>query len=190
MMLSGKEIIKRMSLTPKQKLQRFLGKSVCPDILIEPYDVKCVGPNSYDIHLAPTMLVYENEVLDSKQNNPTKKIEIPEDGLVLQPGELYLGSTIEYTETFNLVPKIDGRSSIGRLGILVHFTAGFGDVGFCGTWTLEIMVQKPVKVYPGMRIGQLYYEHISKDHDNYKGHYLGQNGAVASRMNNKDNWQK
>jgi dCTP deaminase len=189
-MLSGIEIQKRMKLSPKQKFKKFLGFPTTPDIIISPYDAECMGPNSYDIHLANRMLVYTGAVLNSKKENETKEIIIPEKGLVLQPGELYLGSTIEHTETYNLVPKIDGRSSIGRLGILVHFTAGFGDVGFRGNWTLEISAQKPVTIYPGMRIGQLYYEKIVVKYKNYNGHYLGQKGATASMMNSKDNWQK
>lgn len=184
-MLSGKAIVKNMKPTFVQKV---MGKPA--NIVIEPFDPKCIGPNSYDIHLDDKLLVYTNDILDSRIKNPTSEIIIPTDGFTLLPNELYLGSTIEYTETRNMIPKIDGRSSIGRLGILVHYTAGFGDVGFCGTWTLEISVVKPTVVYPGMRIGQLYYELIQGKFSNYAGHYQGQRGAIASRMNNKDNWQK
>ena len=109
-------------------------------------------------------------------------IYTPDGGLVLTPGILYLARTAEYTETFNCVPCIEGRSSVGRLGIDVHATAGFGDVGFCGTWTLEISVIHPVRVYPYMEICQIVYTTISADHDNYKGKYLGQVEPVASRI--------
>jgi dCTP deaminase len=211
-MLSGIEIQERTKLNAEQSAHNItLFESgindgyIKPDIVIEPFLPKCVGPNSYDIHLAPEMKVYDvrpngilgkipvlrsvfSQPLDSRKQNKTIDIKIPETGFVLKPGILYLASTVEYTETRNLVPKIDGRSSIGRLGILVHFTAGFGDVGFCGTWTLEVAVAQPVRVYPFQRIGQLYFEEISPEHIDYTGHYLGQNGTTASRMENKDNW--
>ncbi len=184
-MLSGKKILKNMRPTLWQQIR---GKQ--PNIVINPFDPDCMGPNSYDIHLADKLLVYTRTVLDARETNPTREIIIPESGFAMQPGILYLGSTIEYTETRNLIPAIDGRSSVGRLGIEIHRTAGFGDVGFYGTWTLEITVVQPTIVYPGMRIGQLYYENVEGKFENYKGHYMGQRGAVASRMNNKDNWQK
>ena len=92
-----------------------------------------------------------------KKHNEVKHFEIPEDGIVLQPGKTYLGSTIEYTETREFVPFLEGKSSVGRLGIDIHATAGKGDVGFCNHWTLEISVSQPVRVYSGMPIGQLIY---------------------------------
>ena len=86
-----------------------------------------------------------------------KHFEIPEDGIVLQPGKTYLGSTIEYTETREFVPFLEGKSSVGRVWIDIHATAGKADVGFCNHWTLEISVSQPVRVYSGMPIGQLIY---------------------------------
>ena len=90
-------------------------------------------------------MVYENSPSDMKEDNAAKKIIIPEDGLLLESRKLYLGRTIEYTETHNLVPMLEGRSSVGRLGLFVHVTAGFGDVGFKGYWTLEIFVFNQLK---------------------------------------------
>ena len=87
--------------------------------------------------------------------------EIPGEGLVLQPGAVYLGVTEEYTETHRHVPFLEGKSSIGRLGIDIHATAGKGDVGFCNHWTLEISVAQPVRVYHLMPIGQLIYFEVS-----------------------------
>ena len=84
-----------------------------------------------------------------------------DDGLILLPHRLYLGVTEEYTETHRHVPFLEGKSSIGRLGIDIHATAGKGDVGFCNTWTLEISVKQPVRIYHGMPIGQLIYFEIS-----------------------------
>lgn len=165
-MLSGMEIKNR------------LGKS----IIIEPFDESKLNPNSYNITLSNKLKVYTGDVLDAKKDNIFKEITIPKSGYVLQPGELYIGSTNEYTETYDLIPAIDGRSSIGRLGISVHATAGFGDVGFKGTWTLEIFCIKPVRIYPDMEIGQLYYELIDGDPSiKYNGRYQGQKEATTSR---------
>lgn len=88
-------------------------------------------------------------------------IKILEEGLLLLPHRLYLGVTEEYTETHRHVPFLEGKSSIGRLGIDIHATAGKGDIGFCNTWTLEISVRQPVRVYRGMPIGQLIYFEVS-----------------------------
>jgi dCTP deaminase len=96
-------------------------------------------------------------VLDMRKANRVRRITIPAEGLVLQPNQLYLGRTVECTETRNLVPMIEGRSSIGRLGLFVHVTAGFGDVGFRGYWTLEMFAVQPVRVYPGVAICQIFY---------------------------------
>lgn len=130
-------------------------------ILIEPFDEKCIGSNSYDVHLSEHLAIYEDAVLDAKKVNGVVRIVIPESGFELKPGRLYLASTVEYTETHQHVPMIDGKSSIGRLGIDIHATAGKGDVGFCNHWTLEISVVHPVIVYPGMKIGQLIYYVVS-----------------------------
>lgn len=127
--------------------------------------------------------VLRKYALDPKKDNETIDIEIPEDGYVLIPGILYLGETMEYTETYGFVPNIDGRSTTGRLGIEVHRTAGFGDNGFKGKWTLEITVTHPVIVYPGMEIGQLYYETINGDCSMmYDGKYQNQQGVEAAKV--------
>ena len=126
-------------------------------IVIEPFDPDCLGTNSYDVHLGKYLATYTDAVLDARQHNTIEHFEIPTEGIVLQPGRLYLGVTEEYTETHNSVPFLEGKSSTGRLGIDIHATAGKGDVGFCGHWTLEISVKQPVKIYKGMPIGQLIY---------------------------------
>lgn len=136
-------------------------------ILIDPFDIKNLGTNSYDVHLGKTLAVYEDEILDAKQHNKIRYLEIPEEGFILQPGTLYLGVTLEYTETHATVPFLEGKSSIGRLGIDIHATAGKGDVGFCNTWTLEISCVQPVKVYAGMPVGQLIYFTIEGEIENY-----------------------
>src|SRR4029077_9578457 len=134
---------------------------------------KGLGSNSYDVHLGRTLAVYKDAVLDSRKHNLVEMLEIPEGGLVLEPNRLYLGVTQEYTETHSHVPFLEGKSSVGRLGIDIHATAGKGDVGYCNTWTLEISVSLPVRVYAGMPIGQLIYFVVE--------------GNVKNLYNKKDN---
>ena len=136
-------------------------------IVIEPFDRKCLGTNSYDVHLSKYLAVYKDDILDAKKHNQIEEIIIPEEGYVLQPGTLYLGVTEEYTETHNSVPFLEGKSSVGRLGIDIHATAGKGDVGFCNTWTLEISCVHPVRVYAGMPVGQLIYFSVEGEIENY-----------------------
>src|SRR5438309_662658 len=126
-------------------------------IKVVPYQRENLGSNSYDIHLGKTLAKYVDEVLDAKKHNRIDFFQIPEEGFVLQPHVFYLGVTAEYTETHAHVPFLEGKSSTGRLGIDIHATAGKGDVGFCGNWTLEISCKQPVRVYKGMPIGQLIY---------------------------------
>lgn len=126
-------------------------------ILIRPYRNECLGSNSYDVHLGKTLATYVDNELDAKKHNHIEYFEIPDEGFVLLPHVFYLGVTEEYTETHAHVPFLEGKSSTGRLGIDIHATAGKGDVGFCGNWTLEISVKQPVRVYKGMPIGQLIY---------------------------------
>jgi dCTP deaminase len=137
------------------------------DIVIEPLDFSNLGTNSYDVHLGRNLAVYKDRELDAKKHNEIEHFEIPEEGFVLQPNTLYLGVTEEYTETHNTVPFLEGKSSVGRLGIDIHATAGKGDVGFCNTWTLEISATHPVRVYAGMPIGQLIYFKVTGEIDNY-----------------------
>ena len=223
MQLTGPDILRRM-----QEKQN-------PDIIIEPFDVRCLGSNSYDLHLADTLRVYKHTIpngmkpaieykrgtkeltmrdwFDSDKDykkflcspneydsrnpkfvidptNPkhheTVDIKIPSSGLILSPDVGYLGSTVEYTETRNLFPYIDGKSSVGRNFILNHHTAGRGDDEFCGEWTLEIRVLYPTVVYPYMRIGQIYYEEFSGErmpyNKNPKSHYNGQRGPTAAAV--------
>ena len=152
-------------------------------INIEPFDLNKIGTNSYDVHLDPKLLEYEETIIDSRRKNNTREIIIPEDGIILNPGQFVLGSTREYcTNTANwIVPMIEGKSSVARLGISIHLTAGFGDSGFCGNWTLEITVAHQVRIYPNMPIAQLYWLRCSPTTRRYKGKYQHQNGVVASK---------
>jgi len=136
-------------------------------IVIEPYTESCLGTNSYDVHLSRNLATYDSTVLDARKHNKVTHFEIPSEGYVLEPGVLYLGVTEEYTETHAHVPFLEGKSSVGRLGIDIHATAGKGDVGFCNTWTLEISCTQAVRVYGGMPIGQLIYFVVAGDITNY-----------------------
>lgn len=180
------------------------------NIVVDPFERKMLGTNSIDLTLSPNILLYENainyiddinynnrfgkwqktfyeKVLDCKLENKTIEKKIPEHGIVLIPGQLYIASTNEYTETLNAVPIIEGKSSLARLGLFVHVTAGFGDVGFKGTWTLELVATVPIRIYPNMNICQISYHVISEQplisYDK-KGDakYSGQIGATASKM--------
>ncbi|MBW7858139.1 MAG: dCTP deaminase [Leptonema sp. (in: Bacteria)] len=165
MILSGKEIEKRVGT----------------DIVIEPFNPSQLNPNSYNLKLYDKMLVYRNHQLDMKQKPETEEIQIPKEGLLLEPGRLYLGRTLEYTETRNIVPMLEGRSSIGRLGLFVHVTAGFGDIGFCGYWTLEISCIQPVRIYPYVEICQIFYHTIHGEVTEYSsGKYQKNTGIQPS----------
>lgn len=137
------------------------------DIVIEPFDRDNLGTNSYDVHLGKTLAIYKDHILDARRHNRIEYLEIPPSGIVLHPNTLYLGVTQEYTETHHAVPFLEGKSSVGRLGIDIHATAGKGDVGFCNTWTLEISCTHPVRVYAGMPIGQLIYFTVNGDIEQY-----------------------
>ena len=167
MILSGREI------------QRHMGR----DIWIEPFDPKRLNPNSYNLSLHNELLVYETDTLDMKSPSPTRLLRIPEVGLLLEPGRLYLGRTAEFTRTMAHAPMLEGRSSVGRLGLFVHVTAGFGDVGFCGYWTLEIFCVQPIRIYPGVEICQIYYHTVEGDCDPYtSGKYQDNTGIQPSRL--------
>lgn len=153
------------------------------EIIIDPFDPSRLNPNSYNLSLHNELLVYEHDTLDMKHDNPTQKLIIPPEGFTLQPGRLYLGRTAEYTRTEGYIPMLEGRSSIGRLGICIHVTAGFGDVGFAGYWTLELFCVQPVRIYAGVQIAQIYYHTISEPYERYdKGKYQNNEGIQASKL--------
>jgi len=135
------------------------------EIVIDPFDEARLGTNSYDVRLGKTLANYKDDILDARKHNTIEMFEIGEEGIVLRPGTVYLGVTEEYTETHKHVPFLEGKSSVGRLGIDIHATAGKGDVGFCNHWTLEISVAQPVRVYHLMPIGQLIYFEVDGEVD-------------------------
>lgn len=161
------------------EIEARLGK----DIKIEPYDAKFLNPNSYNLRLHDELLVYTEMPLDMKKDNPAKLMKIPPEGILLEPGKLYLGRTLEYTSTHNLVPMLEGRSSVGRLGLFIHVTAGFGDTGFEGYWTLEIQCVHPIRIYAGVPICQIFYHSVEGTVLPYKsGKYQRNQGIQTSRM--------
>ena len=151
-------------------------------IVIEPFRQQCLGSNSYDVHLADSLSVYKDHILDVKKHNEIDTIKIPGEGYILYPDRFYLGVTEEYTETHAHVPFLEGKSSIGRLGIDIHATAGKGDVGFCNHWTLEISVKQPVRIYSGMPIGQLIYFAVDGDINTFYGEKISAKYNDRSRL--------
>ncbi|WP_146403964.1 dCTP deaminase [Planctomycetes bacterium CA13] len=141
MLLSGDEIIRQLG----------------DKLVIDPFDPEQINPNSYDLSLHDELLVYEEVVIDAATPNRYRRLEIPSEGFTLQPGQLYLGRTAEYTETRGFVPMIQGRSSFDRLGLYINPGGSLGDVGYCGTWTLGMHCVQPVRIYPKMKICQIYY---------------------------------
>ncbi len=155
MILSGKEILNRIG----------------EDIEIDPFEPDRINPNSYNLTLHNELMVYEEVVLDMAKANRVRRISIPDEGIVLSPNQLYLARTVERTVTHNLVPQIEGRSSVGRLGLFVHVTAGFGDVGFAGYWTLEMFAVQPVRIYSGTEICQIFYHELTGAIEEYDSKY-------------------
>ncbi len=183
MILTGKEILKQMEAAT---------------IAIKPFIPAHLGPNSYDVTLNANLLTYDFDridCLDMRKDNPTRTLTIPPEGLILEPGRLYLGCTNETATSHRFIPMFEGRSSIGRLGINTHITAGFGDVGWgytlgpdnqmlCHfpTWTLEIEVVHPIRVYPDVRIGQVYFMRPEGEITHYRGKYSLQRTPQASQL--------
>lgn len=131
---------------------------------IEPFNIKQVQPASYDVCLGDSLLVWSKKtqydnIIDPRRPSEMERIEIPQGGILLQAGAFTLGSTVEFFRFDDrTVGRLDGKSSIGRLGISIHITAGFFDPGFQGTATLEILNcnrYAGVILYPGMAIGQM-----------------------------------
>lgn len=167
MILSGEEI------------RRQIGSK----IWISDFDEKRLNPNSYNLRLHDELLLYDDYELDMKRENKTRLIKIPPEGLRLEPGRLYLGRAKEYTRTEGFVPMLEGRSSVGRLGLFIHVTAGFGDVGFAGYWTLEIFCVQPLIIYPDVEICQIYYHTLLGDYKPYQsGKYQNNTGIQPSLL--------
>ena len=161
-------------------------------IIISPFNPENIGPNSYDVTLGtiikrvePNEIMYhENgdpyEVMYPKKKQSCVTHEMDDDGIVIQPNKLYLAHTVERVGSEYYVPMLEGRSSIGRMGLFIHVTAGFGDIGFMDQWTLELYSIYPIKIYPGMRIAQVFFHECSSQSIMYQGRYQGQVGPQES----------
>lgn len=167
------------------------------DIVIKPFDVECVQPSSVDLHLGNDFLVFDSHsqvIIDTRKgvNGLMKRIEVKGDSpLIIHPREFVLGTTIEWLKIPNdLVGRLEGKSSLGRIGLIVHSTAGYFDPGFEGQATLEIsnLSNLPIALYKGMRICQMSYIQMTSPaefpygHKKLKSHYKGQRGATGSQL--------
>ncbi len=166
-------------------------------IEIDPYDPGNVQPSSIDLRVDRFFRVFENHRythIDPRTHQPhlTKKVEVEPDGrFMLHPGEFVLGSTFERVRLADdIVARLEGKSSLGRLGLLIHSTAGFVDPGFDGYLTLELanVANLPIAIYPEMKIGQISFYQMSTAADHPYGSkgagskYQGQRGPTASRI--------
>lgn len=172
MILSGKEIKKQVD---------------AGNIGIDPFNPDQLNPNSYNLRLADKIVYYDEHILDMKREEPFAEMLIPENGYVILPNKIYLARTVERTKTDKFVPMIEGRSSVGRLGVFVHATAGFGDVGFEGYWTLELSCVQPVVIYPNVEICQIYFHTLEGAYESYgrEGKYQNNQGIQTSKI-----WQE
>tara|TARA_B100000683_G_scaffold112715_1_gene110908 strand:+ start:1015 stop:1545 length:531 start_codon:yes stop_codon:yes gene_type:complete len=171
MILSGKEIKKQVKEG---------------SIAIDPFTDDQINPNSYNLRLHQDLLTYDNDILDMREKNSASPLVIPSEGLLLEPHKLYLGRTVERTSTDKYVPMLEGRSSVGRLGLFIHITAGFGDIGFDGFWTLEIFCVQPIRIYSGLEICQIFYHTIDGDFDLYRSKKYQSNKGVQPSLLYKD----
>jgi dCTP deaminase len=150
-------------------------------IRITPFNHEQVNPNSYNVCLGHRLVIYENDVIDARTDNPTKTVHIPPAGYTLMPNQLYLGHTAEEVGSDVYVPLLFGRSSVGRLGLFVEITAPIGDIGFHGQWTLMLSPVRPLHVYPCMKIGQIMFFVSLGNIDLYHGKYQSSRGPQKSR---------
>jgi dCTP deaminase len=165
-------------------------------VALEPFDASMIQPSSIDVRLDRFFRTFENHRyphIDPAEDQPdlTRMVEpIGEEPFILHPGEFVLGSTYEVvTLPDDVAARLEGKSSLGRLGLLTHSTAGFIDPGFSGHVTLELanVANLPIKLWPGMKIGQLCFFRLSSpaEHpygsDKYGSRYQGQRGPTPSR---------
>ncbi|MDO8511101.1 MAG: dCTP deaminase [Nanoarchaeota archaeon] len=151
-------------------------------IHIFPFDDANLNPNSYNFRLGNTLKVYKQKILDPAIPLEFEEMIIPEEGFILQPNQLYLGHTIEEMGSDFFVPIMQARSSIGRLGLYIYLNSGLGDLGFKKQWTLELHAIHPLKVYPGMKIGQMLFWKPLGEINLYQGKYKDSKGPEISQI--------
>lgn len=145
------------------------------NIVISPFFEKYVNPNSYDLHLGKSLYRLDDEEVDPLKDHKWFEFDLSERERIIQPGKLYLAHTIEIAGSSVYIPKIEGKSTLARLGLSIHLTAGYGDIGFIGSWTLEITTVKPFVLRYGMPICQIEFDVIKGDkHIFYNGKYNAQ----------------
>jgi deoxycytidine triphosphate deaminase len=149
-------------------------------ITIDPFRPEQLNPNSYNFRLGRTIRIYRSEHLDARYANEFDEIEIPDGGFVLEPGRLYLAHTIEVLGSDHYAPTFAARSSIARLGIFINLSASLGDIGYKGQWTLQLYTSLPVRVYPGINIGQMMWWRPQGEIQLYNGKYQGARGPRPS----------
>lgn len=149
-------------------------------IVIDPFNPEQLTPNSYDFRLGSRCKMYANEALDSRSHNPTIDVQFGSEGLQLSPHRLYLFNTHETMGSTHYVPIIRGRSSVGRLGLFIHITADLIDIGSINQWTLQLHCVQPLRVYPGMLVGQVTFWTVEGDIDLYTGKYATLQSPVPS----------
>lgn len=162
---------------PEIKKQVKLGK-----IHIFPFDEENINPNSYNFRLGNTLKTYKNKILDPAIENDFEEITIPDTGFILKPQQLYLGHTIEEMGSDFFAPIMQARSSVGRLGLYIYLNSGLGDIGFKKQWTLELHSIHPLKVYPGMKVGQMLFWKPKGKIILYKGKYKDSKGPETSQI--------
>jgi dCTP deaminase len=150
------------------------------DIIIEPFNRGQVGPNSYDFRLGSRCKFYSEACLDMARPNPTVELNVGKDGIFLDPSRVYLFNTNEIIGSNRYVPIIRGRSSVGRLGVFVDITGDLIDIGSINQLTLQVHAVVPVRVYPGMLIGQVTFWVTEGPVTLYSGKYKNLQSPVAS----------
>ncbi|MFJ2397393.1 dCTP deaminase domain-containing protein [Streptomyces sp. NPDC087843] len=151
-------------------------------LILDPFDPGQVQPNSYNLTLGPTLACYTGEVLDTRRENPCTLVTIPEEGFVLEPDRIYLGSSVEVLGSNHLVPVIRARSGAARLGLFVHVTADLIDVGSIGQSTFQFHAVQPVRVHAGDRLAQVTFWTTQGDITLYDGKYQGSRGPQPSQI--------
>ncbi|MEU9599827.1 deoxycytidine deaminase [Streptomyces sp. NPDC048109] len=140
-------------------------------LTIDPFEPNLLNPNSYNYRLGARLEELISRPADPTVPACTRTVDLPADGFVLQPGTVYLGTTVETIGSNDFVTSLIGRSSLGRLGCFLQISADLGQLGAVHRWTLEITVVQPLRVYPGMRVGQVSFWRPSGNRSPYQGHY-------------------
>lgn len=151
-------------------------------IIIEPFNPEFLEPNSYGFHLGRSIIQYADDELDVNRAPNAITTDIANEGLVLQPGRLYLGSTAERMGSMNHAATLHARLSTSLLGMWIQYSAPLGHCGAVIPWTLEIRVAQPVRVFPGMLIGKIAFWEMLGEPLIYEGRYRDSGDVVASRL--------